>query len=152
MVIPLTITFVQLCDGTTGYIPGEELLSELEGPYYILNQFDIDADDLITILVTIKRPLFAMHFSKYQENGNISELRWKVTDRSVKQYNFTYDGIDRLTSADYGYYTVVSTPQGELRPDLVASEEYSVPSISYDPIGNITGLIRNGMVYTYPQY
>ncbi|MCG8326292.1 MAG: hypothetical protein MI974_01345, partial [Chitinophagales bacterium] len=143
---PLTVTFVQLCDGTTGYIPGEELLSELEGPYYILNQFDIDADDLITILVTIKRPLFAMHFSKYQENGNIAELRWKVTDRSVKQYNFTYDGIDRLTSANYGYYTVVSTPQGELRPDLVPSEEYSVPSISYNPIGNITDLIRNGMV------
>ena len=143
---PLTVTFVQLCDGTTGYIPGEELLSELEGPYYILNQFDIDADDLITILVTIKRPLFAMHFSKHQENGNIAELRWKVTDRSVKQYNFTYDGIDRLTSANYGYYTVVSTPQGELRPDLVPSEEYSVPSISYDPIGNITDLIRNGMV------
>ena len=143
---PLTVTFVQLCDGTTGYIPGEELLSELEGPYYILNQFDINADDLITILVTIKRPLFAMHFSKYQENGNIAELRWKVTDHSVKQYNFAYDGINRLTSANYGYHTVMSNAQGELIRNLVASEEYSVPSISYDPIGNITDLIRNGMV------
>ena len=116
---PLTITFVQLCDGTTAYIPGEELLSELEGPYYILDQFDIDADDLITILVTIDRPLFAMDFSRHQENGNIEELRWKVTDRSVKQYNYAYDRLDRMLSAEYGYYTVTSTLAGELRPDLV---------------------------------
>ena len=148
---PLTVTFVQLCDGTTGYIPGEELLSELEGPYYILNQFDIDADDLITILVTIKRPLFSMHFSDHQENGNIAEMRWKVTDRSVKQYDFTYDPLNRMTSANYGYYAVSPVPPNappgsQPIPSFVASEEYSVITANYDAVGNLTGIIRNGMV------
>ena len=148
---PLTVTFVQLCDGTTGYIPGEELLSELEGPYYILNQFDIDADDLITILVTIKRPLFSMHFSDHQENGNIAEMRWKVTDRSVKQYDFTYDPLNRMTSANYGYYAVSPVPPNappgsQPIPSFVASEEYSVITANYDAVGNLTGIVRNGMV------
>ena len=142
---PLTINVVQLCDGSIIHIPGEELLSDLAGPYAVLNQFDITAEQFITILVTIDRPLFAMDFSRHQENGNIAELRWKVTDRSVKQYNYAYDWLDRMLSAEYGYYTVTSTLDGELRPDLVPSEEYSVPSVGYDAAGNIQEIRRNGM-------
>ena len=148
---PLTVSMVQLCDGSIIYIPGEELLNELEGPYVILNQLDFDADDIITILVSIPRPLFSMHFSDHQENGNIAEMRWKVTDRSVKQYNFTYDPLDRMTSANYGYYTVSpvppSAPPGSQPiPNFVASEEYSVVTANYDAVGNLTEIIRNGMV------
>ncbi|MCG8332201.1 MAG: hypothetical protein MI974_31235, partial [Chitinophagales bacterium] len=78
-------------------------------------------------------------------------MRWKVTDRSVKQYNFTYDPLDRMTSANYGYYTVSpvppSAPPGSQPiPIFVASEEYSVVTASYDAVGNLTGIIRNGMV------
>jgi RHS repeat-associated protein len=149
---PLTITLVQLCDGSTIYIPGEELLNELEGPYIVLDDIELDADDIITISVTIPKPIFSMKFSDYQENGNIEEMRWKVTNHSVKQYSFTYDELDRVTSADYGYYEVSfpsNPPPGTNVapfPNFVASDRYSVPSVSYDAVGNITGVVRNGMV------
>ena len=145
LVCPLTISMVQLCDGSIIYIPGEGLLNDLEGPYVVIGQLDMDEGDVISILVTITRPTFAMHLSQYQENGNIEEMRWKVTDRSVKEYRFTYDPLNRVTSGQYGYYTTVITNQGKIKPELVQSEEYSTPSFGYDAVGNITNIIRNGM-------
>ena len=142
---PLTIYLVQLCGGATAYITGDSLLNEIEGPYAVIDQMVIDETTLISVLVTIQRPLFAMHFSGYQENGNIEQMRWKITNRAVKQYDFSYDPLDRVINADYGYYAVLPLVNGGLKPDLVPSDEYSVPTIGYDAIGNIQSLIRNGM-------
>ena len=146
---PLTVYLVQLCNGTTVYIPGDEFMEQLEGPYIILDDFIIEEpeDRITNILVTIPRPLFSMHFSKHQENGNIEEMRWKVTRNSVKAYHLGYEKADRLAFANYGYYEVFPGPGNNPNiPSFVASEEYSVPTISYDDVGNILDLERNGMV------
>jgi hypothetical protein len=100
------------------------------------------SSQLFTITVTERKPLFAMRFQEYEPNGNIKELRWKVTSRSPKYYELSYDPLNRLTAADYGHFEVpaLSTPA----PLKVPTQHYSVPSIGYDAVGNITGITRMG--------
>ncbi|MCB9352828.1 MAG: hypothetical protein H6573_35895 [Lewinellaceae bacterium] len=45
---------------------------------------------MFTIVVTERKPLFAMRFEQYEPNGNIKELRWKITSRT-KYYQYSYD-------------------------------------------------------------
>ncbi len=74
-----------------------------------------------------------------QYNGNISEIIWRsVNDVSggyTRGYAYSYDDLNRLTSADYGEKTTGS---------YNFSYGYSVPSISYDKNGNIMTLERKG--------
>ncbi|TKG87054.1 hypothetical protein EYV94_28510, partial [Puteibacter caeruleilacunae] len=37
-----------------------------------------------------------------QHNGNISGIRWRNNDTKRAGYAFRYDGLNRLTKADYG--------------------------------------------------
>jgi hypothetical protein len=76
-----------------------------------------------------------MRFQEYEPNGNIKELRWKVTSRSPKYYELSYDPLNRLTAADYGHFEVpaLSTPD----PQKVPTQHYSVPSMGYDAVGDI---------------
>jgi len=65
-----------------------------------------------------------------QYNGNISLMKWSSYQRTDdKQYDFSYDDINRLTAADYS-----GTPQ---------TEDYST-TYSYDKNGNILKLHRFG--------
>ncbi len=67
-------------------------------------------------------------------NGNISSTQWKTnnTDASVKTYNYTYDALNRITSAT---------------DDL---NRYSLSNMSYDKNGNIKTLKRKGHVVANP--
>jgi RHS repeat-associated protein len=67
-------------------------------------------------------------------NGNISETYWKTAnDNNLRKYEYTYDGLNRLTLANYS------------RPDVVGPviDSYR-EEIKYDKNGNITFLNRNG--------
>jgi len=65
-------------------------------------------------------------------NGNISQSLWKTAgDNTLRSYQYTYDGLNRLTEADY------------LNVDNNISHTYDA-FIKYDKNGNITALHRNG--------
>jgi len=72
-------------------------------------------------------------------NGNISQTRWRTanTDNTLKSYNYTYDALNRITSA------------------MDNTGNYDVSHITYDKMGNILTLDRNGWqddngTITYP--
>ncbi|MCB0540826.1 MAG: hypothetical protein KDE33_25150, partial [Bacteroidetes bacterium] len=86
------------------YILGEGLLNLLDGPYTILDELVLNSpDEEVSVVVTSRRPLFAMKFQEYERNGNIKELRWKITNRAPKYYRYSYGPLNRVTSAAYGY-------------------------------------------------
>ncbi|WP_303315527.1 DUF6443 domain-containing protein [Flavivirga abyssicola] len=62
-------------------------------------------------------------------NGNIAETEWKTanTDNSLKWYTYTYDALNRITSA-------INT----------TNTDYNLNSVAYDKNGNITSLERRG--------
>ncbi|NDV80566.1 DUF6443 domain-containing protein [Bacteroides sp. 51] len=64
-------------------------------------------------------------------NGNISAMSWKAGSETLRGYRFVYDGLSRITKADY-----------LLNSSL--NDNYKVPSISYDKHGNIKTLQRWG--------
>ncbi len=61
-------------------------------------------------------------------NGNISQTSWNTlnTDSSIKTYTYTYDGLNRITSA------------------IDNTGHYNLTSVSYDKNGNILSLNRKG--------
>ncbi|MCB9304522.1 MAG: hypothetical protein H6566_28140 [Lewinellaceae bacterium] len=101
---------------------------------------------VFTIVVTERKPLFAMRFEQYEPNGNIKELRWKITSRAPKYYQYSYDPLNRLTSANYGFLELPANATPGQGPQAVASEEFSVPGIGYDAVGNIKSITRKGEV------
>jgi len=87
-----------------------------------------------------------MHFNDYQGNGNIRGFRWKVTNRSPKFYSCTYDPLDRLTAARYGYQQILAAPGGGPGlPQSVLTDYFSLMSAGYDAVGNIMSLERTGL-------
>jgi YD repeat-containing protein len=89
-----------------------------------------------------------------QYNGNIAAVEYYnsgLGEANVGRsaYSFGYDGANRLTSAQFNQWI----PPGE----YLDREKYSLPTINYDPNGNITRLVRNGangsakddLAYTY---
>ncbi|MCB9292202.1 MAG: hypothetical protein H6559_03585 [Lewinellaceae bacterium] len=132
---------VQLCDGNRMYILGANLLSQLEGTYLILDELVIESPaQEFDVVVTQRRPLFAMKFEEYEPNGNIKELRWKITNRAPKYYTYSYDALNRVTGAPYGFL-YRSPSQGIL---AVQSNQYAAPSFGYDAVGNITIILPSG--------
>ena len=61
-------------------------------------------------------------------NGNISQTLWKTTniDGSLKDYEYTYDALNRITSG------------------IDNTGNYNLTSVAYDKNGNITNLERKG--------
>jgi len=87
-----------------------------------------------------------------QFNGNISWLMYaiqnvKFNGTQLCGWTYSYDGANRLTKADFGYYTNA----------WLQSNAYDLPAISYDPNGNILSLNRlsysgirlDNLSYTY---
>jgi RHS repeat-associated protein len=66
-----------------------------------------------------------------QYNGNIAAMVWGLKYDTISGYSFTYDKINRLTSASYG--------QGL---SLDYAGDYDVGNITYDANGNIQTLQR----------
>ena len=55
---------------------------------------------------------------------------WRLSNDAKKGYNFSYDGLNRLTAADYGTYN----------GSWVTTSAYDLGSVTYDNNGNITTL------------
>ncbi|MBK8705370.1 MAG: hypothetical protein IPN33_18565 [Saprospiraceae bacterium] len=138
---------MQLCDGSTIYILGQNLLSQLLGPHIVLDQMLITGpDQLISVTVIRKDPLFAMEFD-YELNGNIEEARWKVTRHNPKYYRYGYDGLNRVTVADYGDILLTENPaNGTLNLQILETNTYRGWNYAYDAIGNLERLSRNGFI------
>jgi hypothetical protein len=78
-----------------------------------------------------------------RHNGNISEMRWDTG--TPKGYGFTYDGVNRLTAADYADGSSFTSNQNRYNT-----------SYGYDANGNISTLSRylnatqiDNLTYTY---
>ena len=82
-------------------------------------------------------------------NGNVSAMEWTARDALMaatptgQRYSYSYDGMNRLVSADYEAAGALEWNGG-----LVAqnSRDYSC-SYAYDLNGNITALTRRGVKY-----
>ncbi|OJJ17212.1 hypothetical protein BKI52_31380 [marine bacterium AO1-C] len=73
-------------------------------------------------------------------NGNIGQMIWQSSlDGVQRQYDYTYDGLNRLTSADYSDNDTKAYGQNE-RPD------FDVSNLTYDLNGNIKTLTRKGLL------
>ncbi len=94
-----------------------------------------DLDDTDQTLTTAANKLFAFRIG-YNEganplyNGNIANTQWKTLsdDTNLKQYNYSYDALNRITAATGG----------------AGFSNYNVSGIAYDKMGNIATLIRQG--------
>jgi RHS repeat-associated protein len=143
---PVTLYLVQLCDGSLVYILGADLLNDLEGDYEVLDELVITGPDQEFDIVVEKRdPLFAMDFH-HEANGNISRARWKVTNHNPKIYEYGYDPLNRITKAKYGEEILQQTPSGHFQGLTLWTENYSAFDFSYDPVGNLLTVKRNGMI------
>ena len=70
-------------------------------------------------------------------NGNISSMTWRSGDETaLRGYQFTYDGLNRLTLAKYG-----ENPAMDRYYDI-----FNEKVTAYDKNGNILGLQRNGQL------
>nr|WP_299381216.1 DUF6443 domain-containing protein [Allomuricauda sp.] len=69
-------------------------------------------------------------------NGNIARTQWRTDndDSNLKQYDYGYDALNRITDA-------VSN---------VGTDRYGLSGITYDKNGNIQTLLRNGHVVESP--
>jgi len=69
-------------------------------------------------------------------NGNISGMIWKVKQEPLQRlYSFSYDGLNRLTSSQYG-----EGPANAVTYNYLFNE-----GMSYDKHGNINTLVRNSV-------
>ena len=83
-------------------------------------------------------------FKNFQYNGNISGWIWRSAGDGVnRQYDFTYDNINRLTGADFNQ----KFPGGWGKSDPSNSAlamDYSVSIPQYDANGNIMKMVQKG--------
>lgn len=82
--------------------------------------------------LSLSAKMFAFNID-YLPNGNISETSWKTAiDNNTKSYNYSYDGLNRLTAANF-----------ENKSNI--NELYHEKGITYDKNGNIMSLSRWGL-------
>jgi len=80
----------------------------------------------------------AKNYTAAQYNGNIGGMLWKSTgDDQVRKYDFTYDAVNRLTSAGFTQLTNSVFNVG-------AGIDFSVNNMNYDANGNILTMNQKG--------
>jgi RHS repeat-associated protein len=121
-------------------------LSEAVVPYRAANANEMppindNNSDLFSQNITYENPA-AQTGGTPQYNGNISSTTWQVLGRDKQAYGFKYDGLDRLTEANYfditEQYTAPYTSQ-------YSTDNKFKEAVQYDVRGNITGLQRFGL-------
>jgi hypothetical protein len=76
--------------------------------------------------------------SSVQYNGNITGMVWKSRgDGAVRKYDFGYDNVNRLVSADFNQYTSAAFNRN-------AGIDFSVSNLTYDANGNILTQTQKG--------
>jgi RHS repeat-associated protein len=139
---PICFALVLLCDGSTTTMLCE-MTEYIEGDYTVLDQIEVSGTgSTIVVNVVRNRALFAMHFN-HEDNGNISQVKWKVTNHMPKQYDLAYWPTDRLLEAQYSESWLGSV--GSM-PTTEEAGNYTVEKITYDEVGSIMSLTRHGMV------
>src|SRR5690606_36317821 len=84
--------------------------------------------------LTYNAPVNGITPTKELYNGNISAMKWKAGgEASERGYQFTYDGVHRLTPAMYGEGATIT-----------ANHHRFTEKMTYDEMGNITALKRSG--------
>lgn len=74
-----------------------------------------------------------------QYNGNMTGMIWKsVHDGQIRKYDYTYDNVNRLMTANFTQYTGTSFNQN-------AGINYTVNGLGYDANGNITQMTQYGL-------
>ena len=110
----------------------------------VLQHLEYDIRDHLTKLssTTFTEELFYTKGSSPRFDGNISEVRWKTLNDSIsygadayRSYEFCYDGLGRMTAAQYGLHASGKTYE----------DDYS-ESLSYDANSNIKSIVRMGYV------
>ena len=77
-------------------------------------------------------------YANVQYNGNIEGMLWKSNgDDQLRKYDFTYDAINRLVSADFNQLTNNSFSK-------TAGIDFSVSGLNYDANGNILNMDQKG--------
>ena len=76
-----------------------------------------------------------------QYNGNISWVEWQLGDRRKQAYAYTYDPLDRLTSANYAELNKDGTPN----ITDISTPRYDELITYKDARGNIESLTRYGI-------
>ena len=117
---------------------GRLLTDRREGSGLLTARYSYDIHSHIRKMVS---PLFCqrLFYAEPSEGGiplyggAISGMDWQTIGDSVRSYRYQYDGLGRLTSADY-------LESGH------SSDRY-VTEYSYDLMGNILTLSRSGKVY-----
>lgn len=79
------------------------------------------------------------NFTNALYNGNVTGQIWKTSSDAIpRKYDFTYDNLDQLTSADYKQNTNSSGSTWDK-----TYMDFSINSLSYDYNGNIKTLNQN---------
>lgn len=94
-------------------------------------------------------------YANPQLNGNIAGTTWKSRgDAEKRKFDYYYDNVNRLVSADFNQYTSSSF-------NKTAGIDFSVSNLKYDAAGNINSMKQMGwkltgsesidqLKYTYP--
>lgn len=91
--------------------------------------------DLFRFRISYDKPKFP---SDALFNGNISETFWQTdNDNRPRKYVYTYDALNRLSTANY----TRSAGTSQLQPAVYGSYN---ESLTYDSMGNIQTIQRNG--------
>jgi RHS repeat-associated protein len=77
-----------------------------------------------------------------QYNGNISSTTWQVLGRDKQAYGFKYDGLDRLTEANY--FDITELYYAPYTSQYSTDNKFK-EAVQYDIRGNIVGLQRYGL-------
>ncbi|MEO6230421.1 MAG: DUF6443 domain-containing protein [Ferruginibacter sp.] len=78
-----------------------------------------------------------------QYNGNISGTIWKAEgDQEKRKYDFTYDPVNRLKTADFNQYASGSGTGAVF--NKAALMDFSVENLTYDANGNILSMWQKG--------
>ncbi len=141
---PITLHYIQLCDGSTLWVLADELFQLLNAPYTILDTITLDdAEDQIEIADPItktdKTDLFCLQLD-YEANGNIKRQLSQVAGRSIFKYEYQYDNIDRLKDATFSEHFSIN--EQALKS---LDNRFGVNNITYSPDGNILSLNRKGI-------
>ncbi len=140
-------------------------LGRLQSVAYTQNSTTIDYDYNLHGWVTeIDSPYFSQQLyyatrpdsSEGYLNGNISAQTFSVsqgtgstsTSRLTATYNYTYDSLDRLKTADYTEHSRLLPPSLTIGPSHVYDTPQYSTSYYYDVNSNPTRILRKGFVGT----
>ncbi|HWT40171.1 MAG TPA: DUF6443 domain-containing protein, partial [Dongiaceae bacterium] len=94
--------------------------------------FDLGYDKINGVLIN------NLSYDTARYDGNIAGMVWKnAYDSKVRKYDFGYDAVNRLTTANFGQYTGHAFTN--------ATVNYNVNNLSYDANGNIKTMDQYGL-------